>query len=343
VRRLRIAIAGAGYIAGRHAGHLADLPDVEVVAVADPQTERARQLADRVGARALADAVDLVHDPEVDALYLCVPPSAHGDLEIAALDRGLPLFIEKPLAVDVGTAERVAAAVAAAGVPVATGYHWRYLDTLERARELLDGRPPRLLLGAWLDKAPRTPWWGQQRLSGGQTVEQVTHLLDVARVLAGEVVSLHAEGARGDGGPGDILDVCTAALRFESGAVGSFSSTCVLHGGHRIGVEVFAPGLALTLTEDRLIVDDGSGPVVHEPAVDAMAREDRAFVDAVLGRGDDIRAPYAEALRTHRLAVAIATAAEATAPSEGSRAAAPQGTAPQPAAAAEAAAARPRG
>ena len=312
MRRLKIAIAGAGYIAGRHAGSLAALPEVDLVAVADPQVERAQQLAARVGARAVRDAADLLNDPGLDALYLCVPPSAHGDLEIASLERGLPLFIEKPLAVDVDTAERVAAAVAAAGVPVATGYHWRYLDTLEHAQELLRDRPPRMLLGAWLDKAPRTPWWGQQRLSGGQTVEQVTHLLDVARVLAGEVVSLHAEGARGDGGPGDILDVCTAAVRFDSGALGSFSSTCVLSGGHRIGVEIFAPGLALTLTEEQLLVDDGSGPVVHKPAVDPMAREDRAFVDAVLGRGDDVRAPYAEALRTHRLAVAIATAAEAS-------------------------------
>jgi predicted dehydrogenase len=193
------------------------------------------------------------------------------------------------------------------------GYHWRYLDTLQLARELLRDRPPRMLLGAWLDRAPGTPWWGRQRLSGGQTVEQVTHLLDVGRVLAGEVVSLHAEGARGEGGPGDILDVCTAAVRFDSGAVGSFSSTCVLRRGHRIGVEVMAPGLALTLTETELVVDDGTGPVVHEPAVDPMAAEDRAFVDAVLGRTSDLRAPYAEALRTHRLAVAIASAAEESA------------------------------
>jgi myo-inositol 2-dehydrogenase / D-chiro-inositol 1-dehydrogenase len=313
VNRLRIGIVGAGYIAGRHAGYLVQLPEVDLVAVADPQLGRAEQLAARVGAQAVADADELVSHAELDALYVCVPPSAHGDLEVAALDRGLPLFVEKPLAVDVGTAERVAAAVAASGVTVATGYHWRYLDTLERALDLLRERPPRMLLGAWLDKAPGTGWWGQQRLSGGQTVEQATHLLDVARLLAGDVVTLHAEGARGEGGPGDILDVCTAAVRFDSGAVGSFSSTCVLRRGHRIGVEVFAPGLALTLTEEQLVVDDGSGPVVHEPEVDPMARQDRAFVDAVLGRGDDVRAPYAEALRTHRLAVAIATAAQASA------------------------------
>jgi myo-inositol 2-dehydrogenase/D-chiro-inositol 1-dehydrogenase len=93
VRRLKIAIAGAGYIAGRHAGSLAALPEVDLVAVADPQVERAQQLAARVGARAVPDATDLLNDPGLDALYVCVPPSAHGNLEIAALERGLPLFI----------------------------------------------------------------------------------------------------------------------------------------------------------------------------------------------------------------------------------------------------------
>jgi predicted dehydrogenase len=321
---MRVGMVGAGYIAGRHAENLARLPGVELVAVADPQADRAEALAARSGARAYAAPERLLEVPGLDALYVCVPPAAHGDLELAALDRGLPLLVEKPLAADLATAERVAAAVRAAGLPVSTGYHWRYLDILERARELLADRPVRMVLGAWLDKAPRTPWWGQQRLSGGQTVEQVTHLLDVSRVLVGEVADLHAVGARGAGGPGDILDVCTAAVRFASGAVGSFSSTCVLSRGHRIGVELFAPGLALTLTETALVVDDGSGPTVHEASVDPMLREDRAFLDAVRGVGDDVRAPYHEALRTHRLAVAVGDAARSTAPTD----TAPTATAP---------------
>jgi predicted dehydrogenase len=90
----------------------------------------------------------------VDAVYVCVPPFAHGPPDTAALSARIPLFVEKPLAATAETAERVGAQVAAAGVLTAVGHHWRYLKVVERARRLLDGREVRLVGGAWLDKVP---------------------------------------------------------------------------------------------------------------------------------------------------------------------------------------------
>jgi myo-inositol 2-dehydrogenase/D-chiro-inositol 1-dehydrogenase len=305
----RIGLVGAGFIGGRHLDSLSALDDVRVVAVADPQVERAEQLAARAGARAHPGWQQLLDEDELDALYVCVPPHGHGAIEEAAIDRGLPLFVEKPLATDLATAERLAARIEAAGLLTAVGYHWRYLDTLAHARELLADAPARMVLAAWLDKAPRVPWWSRQDQSGGQTVEQATHLFDVARVLVGEVVGGAAVGSRSPAGPGDILDVCTAALTFDTGAVGSFSNSCLLPRGQRIGVELVAPGLGLWLTEHRLVVSDADGERTVDRQVDPIEAEDRAFVAAVRGEGDDVRAPYAEALRTHRLVTAVAAAA----------------------------------
>src|SRR3954452_16426080 len=305
----RIGLVGAGFIGGRHLDSLTAQDGVRVVGVADPQLERAEQLAPRAGATAHPDWAHLLDAEELDALYVCVPPHGHGALEEAAVDRGLPLFVEKPLAGDLGTAERLAARIEDAGLLTSVGYHWRYLDTLEQARERLADTPARMALAAWLDKAPGAPWWARQDQSGGQTVEQATHLFDVARVLVGEVVGGTAVGSRSADGPGDVLDVCTAALRFESGAVGSFSNSCLLPGGLRIGVELVAPGLRLWLTEHQLVVTDGDGERVVDRRVDPLVAEDRAFVAAVRGDGDDVRSSYAEALRTHRLVTAVAAAA----------------------------------
>jgi predicted dehydrogenase len=166
-----------------------------------------------------------------------------------------------------------------------------------------------MVLGAWLDKAPRVDWWARSDGSGGQTVEQATHLFDVARVLVGEVVSGWAAGSRSPDGPGDILDVCTAAVRFATGAVGSFSSTCLLPRGLRIGIELAAPGLGLWLTERELVVSDRDGERTMTAQVDPFAVEDRAFTAAVDGAGDDVRCTYAEALRPPRLVTAVAAAA----------------------------------
>jgi myo-inositol 2-dehydrogenase/D-chiro-inositol 1-dehydrogenase len=306
---IRIGLVGAGFIGGRHLDSLTAQDGVRVVAVADPQADRAHQLASRAEASRYLRWEDLLDAEELDALYVCVPPYGHGPLEDAAIDRRLPLFVEKPPAGDLVTAERLAARIEAAGLLTSVGYHWRYLDTLEQARDLLADAPARMVLGAGLDTAPRVEWWARQAQSGGQTVEQATHLFDVARVLVGEVTSGSAIGSRSPDGPGDILDVCTAAVRFETGAVGSFANSCLLPRGLRIGVELVAPGLRLWLTEHQLVVTDGDGERVVDRRVDPLLAEDRAFVAAVRGEGDDVRAPYAEALRTHRLVTAVASAA----------------------------------
>jgi myo-inositol 2-dehydrogenase/D-chiro-inositol 1-dehydrogenase len=305
----RIGLVGAGFIAARHVGSLTGIDGVAVVAVADPQRQRAERLAERAGASAYESWSELLGAEDLDALYVCVPPHAHGGVEDAAVDRGLPLFVEKPLAADLATAELLAARIEGAGLLTSVGYHWRYLDTLERARELLADRPARMVLGAWLDKAPNVPWWARQEQSGGQTVEQATHLFDVARVLVGEVTGGWAAGSRSPDGPGDILDVCAATLRFASGAVGTFSNSCLLPRGLRIGLEVVAPGLRMWLTEHELVVTDADGERTETRRADPIQTEDRAFVAAVRGDGHDIRVPYAEALRTHRLATAVASAA----------------------------------
>lgn len=300
---------GAGFIAGRHVDTLCSLPDVAVVGICDPQQDRAAALAARAGAAVFGDLDTMLDRGRLDAVYLCVPPDAHGGPERAVLARGLGLFVEKPLGPDLAVAEVLAEEIDAAGVPTATGYHWRYLDTVEEAVRLLDGRPPRLVAAGWLDRTPGTPWWPVRASSGGQLVEQATHLFDLCRLLAGEVDAVTAVAGRSPAGAGDIDHVAAGTLSFASGAVGSITATCLLRRGWRMGLEVVADGLALALTEHELVVDDGTEVRTVPVAVDPMRREDADFVAAVRGEPVRPRVPYGEALRTHRLAVAVARAA----------------------------------
>jgi len=321
VSRLRVACVGTGFIAGRHLDALLAMPEVEVVAVADPVADRAAAAAARAGGRAYADGLALLATEDLDAVWLCVPPFAHGPLEQAALGRGLPFFVEKPIAVDLAGAQAVADRVRATGLRTAVGYHWRYLDVVEQARILLDERPAQLLVGQWLDTTPAAPWWSRRDRSGGQLVEQSTHLFDLARLLGGEVDSVCAAEStlrREQWPDADVPTASTALLRFASGAVGSVSSSCLLDGRHRVGLRLVCPGRVLELREralsdHELLVDDA--PPVRS-GQDPVAAEDRAFVDALLGRGDDVRVPYTEALRTHALACAVDTSARTGLPVE---------------------------
>ncbi|WP_197277354.1 glycosyltransferase [Sphingomonas profundi] len=312
VTRTRIGFVGAGGIAHRHFGVLEQFEDVEIVAVADVDHARAAEAAARFGARAFTDVEEMLDAAAPDALYICVPPFAHGPAERAAIARNLPFFVEKPVALDLATAEAIADAVARAGLVTAVGYHWRYLDTVDEVRGILAHTPARLLSGYWLDSTPPPVWWWHEDQSGGQMVEQTTHLLDLARYLVGDVT--RAYGLAGHTGrdafPGlDVPTVSTASLLFENGAIANFASTCLLNWNHRVALHLFGEGLAIELTDRDLMVDVGRGRPVRGADGDPVWREDRDFIDAVRGGENRIRCPYAEAVATHRLALAVVRSA----------------------------------
>jgi predicted dehydrogenase len=310
--KLRVGFVGAGGIAHRHFGVLATMDDVDIAGVADPDEARVREAAERTGARAFACHEAMVDALDLDALWICVPPFAHGAPERAAIAAGLPFFVEKPLSLDPALACEIDQAVRRSGLVTAVGYHWRYLDTVDEARRLLAGNPAHLMSGYWLDQTPPPTWWHSADRSGGQIVEQATHIIDLARFLAGDIVEVYGLAAHRDRDDFPMVDVptaSTAALRFASGAIANLSATCLLRWNHRVGLHVFADGLALELTDHDLMVDVGHGRPVRGADGDPVWRQDRAFLDAVAGRENRIRASYSEALRTHLVCLAIGRSA----------------------------------
>jgi myo-inositol 2-dehydrogenase/D-chiro-inositol 1-dehydrogenase len=308
----RVGFVGAGGVAARHARTLAGFGDVELVSVTDLDPARGREFAAEHRMRAVPDVAALV-DSGVDAVYVCVPPGAHGLAEEHVIAAGLGLFVEKPVAVDLEVADRISRLITEAGVVSSVGHHWRYSEAVTVAQRALGERPARLVTGAWLDKVPPVTWWSDRAKSGGQAIEQAVHLLDLARLLAGEVAEVHAVAAgRPPEPPGADVDGATVAnLRFVDGAVGALAATCVLGWKHRAALEVYADGLAVAVTENSVEVSEGPGaPLVRQIDPDAAkSASDRAFVDAVLGCGNDIVTSYGDALRSHRVACAVAESA----------------------------------
>ena len=320
---VRIGMVGAGAVAARHVRTLLAMDGVEVAAVADPALDRAGELADEAGAAAYPNHMELLDGERLDAVYICVPPFAHGAPELAVIDAGLPLFVEKPVAIDQETAATIAARLGRRPLITCTGYHWRWLDIFDRAAGLLADRPARLVQCSWLDKVPPPSWWPRRDGSGGQVIEQTTHVLDTARALAGEVTEVHAFGARAARAAAtppttrsvaapaaDIHDASVASLRFASGAVGTVASSCLLPRLHRAGVQVVADGLSLELSETELVVEVDGERSAWTSAASARPRPDADFVAAVRGGPDRIRVPWPEAYRTHVLACAITQSAD---------------------------------
>ena len=315
---MKIAMIGSGNIAARHLRSLAEIPDVELRAHVDRVLPRARAAAEEWGGRPYGGRQEMLDREAPDAVWVCVPPAFHGEIERDLIERRLPFFVEKPLSADRDTAHRIASSVATAGLIAAVGYQWRALDTLPELRETLVANPARLALGVWLDATPGTPWWQRQEISGGQVIEQATHLFDLARNLLGEarVLSAAADSRPRPAFPDmTVADVTAAMLRYQGGQTGVFAVTCALAGTAAVHLQLVCDGLLVTVTGQGVVYDYGRERERREVRVanDPILDEDRAFLEAV--RADDpsrVVCPYSEALRTHDLCCDVREAAKAS-------------------------------
>ena len=305
---VRIGFIGTGGIAGMHLGLLPGMERAELVAFSDLLIERAQAAADRCGGRAYADYREMLEREQLDAVYVCLPPFAHGDPEYAVLERNLHLFVEKPQALNVDIARDIAARVDESGVISCVGYNWRYLDVTEKARELLSGVRPALAFGYWIGGTPGSPWWRVKSKSGGQIVEQTTHVYDCARYLMGDVVSVYAAGTRGlmqDLPNYDVEDASTVSLTFESGAVATILSSCVAEQGYGTGLQVIARGITVKIEGRTLEVERENETVKYPGRNNPYQLENELFLQAIEeGNPSLVRSAYGDVVDS--LAVTLA-------------------------------------
>jgi predicted dehydrogenase len=314
---MNVAIVGSGGVAERHLGALRRCEDVRVVAHVSASPDRAERQAAKWGGRAYASLGDAIADERIEAAWLCLVPDRHGAAEEALIAAGIPFFVEKPLGTGRDVPRRIADLLARSAVIAGVGYKLRALDTLDAVRGVLAERPARMVIGAWHDLTPSPEWWRDEARSGGQFVEQATHLVDLARLLVGEgevvgAVARSRPRVTYDGW--DAADVTAALLRFGDGVPGSFTATCVLDRLDAIHLRVICEGVVMTISEQRLVVDDGREQRDVATGIDPFLVEDAAFLRAVRDRdARHVLSTYADALRTHELCVAVREAASSPA------------------------------
>lgn len=226
---ITIGFIGCGGIAREYLQRLDTMRDIaQVTAFCDLDRGRAEQLAAGREAQVYTDYRAMLEQEQLDAVFDNLPPFARGDELVLAAQRGCAIFTTKPLGLQLDVGRRTLAAIEAAGVINSVGYMFRYSGISDYARRLLGDRPVAMVIGQVLGAMPGG-WNNQRALSGGQIVEQSTHLVDLARYFAGEVRTVYALGRAGHVPDRvDYEDVSTVSLDFREGAVGSILSTCAV-------------------------------------------------------------------------------------------------------------------
>jgi predicted dehydrogenase len=308
---LRVGLVGCGWIGKQHADALKGVPGAELAAACDADESRAAKVVEETGANAYSDLAEMLAREELDAVFICTPPHVHGDIELACAGKVRGCLVEKPVANGLDTAKRVRDAFEKSGILAAAGYMNRYRKGVARAKKILSGPggPPVTLEGRWVCDMPPVAWWRRKSLSGGQMVEQCTHVVDLARFLAGEIEEVFACAASGfiTGVENRTVDdAVVATVKFASGAVGSFTTGCFMKPGGDydpgIGLTVSSPGhrcefrgwgMALTATEI------GGGQETVPAEGDILEIQAREFLGALeTGEASRVLSPYGDAVRT---------------------------------------------
>jgi len=305
----KIGFIGTGGIAqGFHMPALEKIKDVQIVAVCDTVKDKAEEVAQKKGATAYTDYKKMLADEKLNACYVCVPPFAHGTIEVELATAGVPFLVEKPVHLDLKVAKKAARIVEKKKLVTSSGHQDRYQKIIDKAQKFLAKKDVAMVMGYWMGGMPGVPWWRRKEMSGGQIVEQTIHIFDLARYLFGDVKTVFASGSKGlmkHVPKYNVEDSSAVTLQFQSGLVGVIFSSCCLERG-RSGLDIYCTDSFVEYKErSSLEITQADRREFYKMTDDLALAENKAFIDAVrTKKPDKVRSSYPDCVKT--LAVCIA-------------------------------------
>jgi len=333
--KIRVGVIGCGGIAESHCHNaLSKIDDVELCAFSDPILERAKRFASTYHGEAYGDYHEMLDKEELDAVWICIPPFAHTDQELLCVEKEIPFFIEKPVALTIEKAREVNEAVKKRGLLTQVGYIMRFVKPLIEIRRIVkeEGGPIGLVstvrIGWWVELGSAKRWLADVTKSGGQLVENITHNVDVMRWIAGDVKSVYAQfdtrlwDTRRES-HFTIEDASITTLKFESGAIGSIVGSARAHSG-RMTLTIIARNLQVDSGPEGYLVTRRKNGLMEKTTISEVKRpdagimydEDLHFINSVK-KGEFLRedvADYEEGMKTLEVTLAAGVSAKTRKP-----------------------------
>lgn len=281
--RIRAAVIGCGDVSAVHFAALRAMPEVELVAVCDADQGRADAAAQEHHVSAFADHRELLSCTQPDVVHIATPHDRHAVIAVDALNAGVNVILEKPLADNVAAGRRIVRAAQECRAKIGVCFQNRYNEPNRVAFALLRSGELGAVLGGsatviW-HRSPEyyanRPWRGRwARAGGGLLMNQAIHTLDLLQWLIGPV-----SGARGAVATRlldeviEVEDTADLLLTHENGARSVFYATLANVVNDTVTIEIVAEHATLSLRGDLTVrYDDGRIDVVGEPDAATQGR-----------------------------------------------------------------------
>jgi predicted dehydrogenase len=306
---------GVGGVAQYHLQNISKMEGANLVAVCDLSDAALNAAVTTYGAKGYKDYREMLLSEKLDAVYVAIPPFAHGEIEDQIIARGIHLFVEKPVELHLEAAKRKLALIKQAGIIHASGYCLRYIDAMADAKRYLADKKVGLALAYRMGKTPDTPWFRVQSKSGGQLVEQATHQVDTLRYLIGNITEVYAKMKLrhlGHWENYDIADLGTTTFEFADGAVGNIVTSTGLSTERKQTIDIMGENFRVSVGSKKVTIVEND-KVIADIAVknDKFLDEDRCFIEAIrTGDQSKILADYGAGVETLAVTVAANLSAE---------------------------------
>ncbi|WP_186576929.1 Gfo/Idh/MocA family protein [Aquibacillus kalidii] len=318
---LKIGMIGTGGFSQLHASILSKMDGVKIQAICGTSKEKAAKMAfQHQDANGYDHFLEMVDAEKLDAVYIVAPPMVRGKMELELIERNIPFFVEKPLGIEKEIPNKVLQSVKQKPLITSVGYHFRYKNSIQYMKEHLKKQKIGIVLGKWMGEMPRVNWWRNQEKSGGQFIEQTTHIVDLLRFVCGEVEEVYAMyGNRVMHNQYEnvtVADVGTVSIRLQNGIIANLTNTCILPDGvGEIGMKLYTDKGTLDWRPDRLEICENGPKSEHIDTADPYVLENEAFIHAVrTGDTSQILSDYSDAYKTHEVTYAALESARSGVP-----------------------------
>lgn len=325
----KVGFIGCGGIANAHARALSSISNrAQMVAFCDIEEERARWFSQNYTggkAKVFTDYREMFDKVDIDIVYISLPPYAHKDEVDIAAEKGIHIFIEKPIALDMETANRMVQAVEKNKVKSQVGFMFRFGEAIETLERLLcNYGPVGLMMGRYMCNSLHSPWWRDKTKSGGQVVEQIIHIFDLIRHFMGEpklVFTKMNNLFHRDIPDYTVEDVSGTVIMFQNGGIATVSATNGAIPGKWIAqVDLIAKGLTASLPDANhasiyLTSNPWESKMEIASSKDIYLAETIDLLDAI-EQDRPTRVPMIEGAKSLQLVLSAARSAEENKPVE---------------------------
>jgi len=317
---VRVGVVGAAGGMGRsHLTRVAPMDEVEVVALCDLNEEGLAEVGKEYGGKTYTSADDMLAAGGLDAVYVCLPPGGHNDIDKKVVEAGLHLFTEKPCTMYLDEGIAVLEAARKSGVITCVGYSVRYGAAAQQIKKLLESRTVGMVeVNRWAGLPGGKAWYLKMELGGGQFVEMITHQIDMLRYWLGEVSHLHAcysyrlhEGMEGV----TIPDNQAMVVRFDSGTIGVVTGSLAMVNHYVMETRIVTKEGVIELAGRELrIIPEGAMELPEPPKLKADGI-DSAFIQAIVQNDQSIvLSPYEDGLKSAAISIAATESAKSGQP-----------------------------